>query len=278
MPDSPLTSLALPLLPFSAAWGLLTWFLARAVLDPAPLTAQELPASSGSLKRALRWAAGGGLLGFGGGLLALAATYRFHFASGELRGLVSWLFSDFALAGGPALGALLALMLKAPAGAHRKLEPGDPAVRRIADGIDRRLQTLRERIAAAPAATRMVLAELGDAAAAAGSAAARLAGAAALVADPLAKGSPDAHTLPPGSGAARDRAVDRLLEVASALDDALAAAGQGVGGGELLARLRHEATQANALQDLGGLGPADLGGLSPAATPVTPSPIQARVR
>ena len=122
-----------------------------------------------------------------------------------------------------------AAILGSPDAATRLLEEGDPAVRRLAAGIERRLTLLRERLAAAPASERMVLEGLARAAQELGRHAQALATRAAALGDPALGSSEqagtDAPTLPHGLEAGRDRALDRLLEIAASLDDALATVG-----------------------------------------------------
>ena len=120
----------------------------------------------------------------------------------------------------------------------KDLPAGDPALRRLVQGIGRRVARLRERCAALPAPQRMLLDDLLREAGETESVAVTLAGsaAAAMIDDP------DADTLPHGTS--RDRIAARLLEIAAALDDALAVAHQPTPGGEAasgaLARLREE--------------------------------------
>ncbi len=122
-----------------------------------------------------------------------------------------------------------AAILGSPDAATRLLEEGDPAVRRLAAGIERRLTLLRERLAAAPASERMVLEGLAIAAQELGRHAQALATRAAALGDPALGSSEqagtEAPTLPHGLEAGRDRALDRLLEIAASLDDALATVG-----------------------------------------------------
>ena len=133
------------------------------------------------------------------------------------------------------VASILALAAAPPL---RDLPAGDPALRRLVQGIGRRVARLRERCAALPAPQRMLLDDLLREAGETESVAVTLAGsAAAATAD-----DPDADTLPHGTS--RDRIAARLLEIAAALDDALAVAHQPTPGGEAasgaLARLREE--------------------------------------
>ena len=105
-----------------------------------------------------------------------------------------------------------------------RLPDGDPAVRRLMEGIARRVARLHKRKEEAPHATQMILEDLIEGAERLREAAAKLADKAASMDDPMTH--PDAG----GASTARDAAVQRLLEIAAALDDALAAAtdaGQG---------------------------------------------------
>jgi hypothetical protein len=103
-----------------------------------------------------------------------------------------------------------------------QLPEGDPAVRRLMEGIARRVARLHQRKEKAPPATQMILEDLLEAAERLREAAARLADKAASMEDPLT--SPEVGAVSAGAATARDAAVQRLLEIASALDDALAAA------------------------------------------------------
>ena len=141
---------------------------------------------------------------------------------GGLVGLLSW--------------ALLGMGAQAPI---ERLPEGDPAVRRLMDGIARRVARLRERADAAPQATRALLADLIEVGDRMRDSARDLADQAAALDDPLA--GPEAQTLPPLAASARDAALGRLLEMAAALDDALAAAGSDAPtASALLKRLREE--------------------------------------
>ena len=167
----------------------------------------------------------------------------------------------FAAAGGPlavaAMGLFagaLAWALGAPLRAAAGLPDGDPAVRRLAAGIARRVASLRARVSSARDADRAVAAELLEAAEAVTAEAGALADRAAREEDPLLAGARAATARAAGVRAAaarageaeasahdeaatapqgvttRDRAIDRLLEMAAALDDALAVvAGGGAG-------------------------------------------------
>jgi len=117
------------------------------------------------------------------------------------------------------------------------LEKGDASVRRLVEGVARRVWAL-ERLPDSPLA-----AELKNAAQKLMLEALPLAERAAAVPDPLASEDPDAITLPPGSLEARDAAVQRLLEIAAALDAALAdlrAGAERSEGVSALVRLREE--------------------------------------
>jgi hypothetical protein len=148
------------------------------------------------------------------------------------------------LAGGALMGmmafavawAILGLGAQSPI---ERLPEGDPAVRRLMAGIARRVVRLRERSESAPAATRMLLADLIEAGDRLRDAARELADRAASFDDPLA--GPEAKTLPPLAASARDAAMGRLLEMAAALDDALAtAAPEGPSPSALIKKLRDE--------------------------------------
>jgi hypothetical protein len=86
------------------------------------------------------------------------------------------------------------------------------------EGIARRVARLHQRKDESPPATQMILEDLIEGAERLREAAARLADRAASMEDPMTK--PEVG----GASTARDAAVQRLLEMASALDDALAAA------------------------------------------------------
>jgi hypothetical protein len=128
--------------------------------------------------------------------------------------LVSLLF--FAIVFVPVAG-LLSLGASPPL---KDLPRGDPALRRLVQGIARRVARLRERTAVLPAAQQMILDDLLREAAQTESLAASL----AESAQPPAPVTPEAETLP--QGASRDRLAGRLLEIAAALDDALAVAAE----------------------------------------------------
>ena len=102
----------------------------------------------------------------------------------------------------------------------RDLPAGDPALQRLIQGIGRRVGRLRERFQWLSPPQRMLLDDLLREAVETESVAVRL-GARATPAD---RDEPDAPTLP--GGTSRDRVAARLLEIASALDDALAVAEQ----------------------------------------------------
>ena len=102
----------------------------------------------------------------------------------------------------------------------RDLPAGDPALRRLVQGIARRVARLRERVAAQPAAQRMILDDLLREALHTEAVAASL----MERAQPAGPALPDAE-LPP-HGTARDKVAGRLLEIAAALDESLAVAEQ----------------------------------------------------
>lgn len=114
------------------------------------------------------------------------------------------------------------------------LPDGDPAVRRLMEGIARRVARLQQRKEAAPQATQMILEDLIEGAERLREAAAKLADRAATMEDPMT--NPEAGD----ESTARDAAVQRLLEIASALDDALAAATDAPSTSLLLKRMHEE--------------------------------------
>jgi hypothetical protein len=171
-----------------------------------------------------------------------AASQALHFQGASLDHLLVTGWSM--LAGGAFMGvmafavawAILGLGSQCPID---RLPEGDPAVRRLMEGIARRVLRLRETAESAPAATRLLLADLIDAGDRLRDAARELADRTAVLDDPLA--GPDAKTLPPMAASARDAALGRLLEMAAALDDALAtAASDGPSASALIKRLRDE--------------------------------------
>ena len=130
------------------------------------------------------------------------------------------------------------LLMMGAAAPLKDLAPGDPALTRLLQGIGRRVARLRERTAKLPAAQRMLMGELLREAVETGTLAVSLAARA-----PAARADePEGETLPPG--VSRDRAASRLLEIAAALDDALAVAEQpapdGASASGALSRLREE--------------------------------------
>ena len=209
---------------------------------------QELPATGVPAKsrwRPLEWVARhaskfGILAGLGpvGVLLwvirdpLLHGQFRWSFE--QLREVLS-LFTLFFLvpflpvAGGLSLGASPPV---------KDLPRGDPALRRLVTGIGRRVARLAGRCAALPAAQQMLLGDLLVEARATETVALAL----AERAPPEAPDLPDAETLP--GGTSRDRAKARLLEIAAALDDALAVVEQptpdGAAASGALSRLRAE--------------------------------------
>ena len=132
------------------------------------------------------------------------------------------------------------LLMMGAAAPLKDLAPGDPALTRLLQGIGRRVARLRERTAKLPAAQRMLMGELLREAVETGTRAVSLAARA-----PAARGDePEGETLP--QGVSRDRAASRLLEIAAALDDALALAvaeqpaPHGASASGALSRLREE--------------------------------------
>ena len=123
----------------------------------------------------------------------------------------------------------------------QNLPEGDPAVRRLMDGIARRVIKLREKREAASPAAQLLLTDLIDAGERLREAAAELANAAAVIDDPLSNSG--AHWLEPGSAeavAARDAALAQLLEMAASLDEALAVQPELPSTTRLISRLREE--------------------------------------
>jgi len=121
----------------------------------------------------------------------------------------------------------------------QNLPEGDPAVRRLMDGIVRRVIRLREKREAASPAARLFLTDLIDAGERLREAALGLANEAAVIDDPLSGQS----RLEPGSAeavAARDAALSQLLEMAASLDEALAVQPDLPSTSRLLLRLREE--------------------------------------
>jgi len=115
-----------------------------------------------------------------------------------------------------------------------RLPDGDPAVRRLMEGIARRVARLHKRKEEAPHATQMILEDLIEGAERLREAAAKLADKAAAMDDPMT--SPNAGD----ASTARDAAVQRLLEIAAALDDALAAGADAPSTSLLLKQMREE--------------------------------------
>lgn len=102
----------------------------------------------------------------------------------------------------------------------RELPAGDRAVRRLMDGIARRVERIRAHASLA-GPRRELVEELAATAERMRASAAALADGAAAVPDALSDDAA-ADTLPPGAFLERDAAVARLLEVAAALDEAWA--------------------------------------------------------
>ena len=132
------------------------------------------------------------------------------------------------------------LLMLGAAAPLKDLPPGDPALNRLLQGIGRRVAQLRERLGRLPAAQRMLLGELLHEAAETEKAALSLS--TRLPPSAPAGDDPDAATLPQGTS--RDQTASRLLEIAAALDDALAVAEQpapdAAARSGALARLREE--------------------------------------
>ena len=125
-------------------------------------------------------------------------------AYGLIVGLVCWTFAGLGEA--PPLRALPA---------------GDPPVRRLMEGITRRVIRLRARADELPGPQQVLYAPLLETAGRLQAAALDLADPAAALPDPLAL-SAEGVPLAPAAAAARDATVARLLEIAAALDEALA--------------------------------------------------------
>jgi tRNA A-37 threonylcarbamoyl transferase component Bud32 len=176
--------------------------------------------------RAVEWVARHatkfGILASAGPLGLLAWVMIFFVPSGAIRhwgwndwsevlifAILFFLIPFLPVAGGLSLGAEPPI---------KDLPSGDPALRRLVTGIGRRVARLRDRYAALPAAQQMLLGDLLREAGATESIAIAL----AARAPPERLDRPEAETLP--YGASRDRTAGRLLEIAAALDDALAVA------------------------------------------------------
>ena len=123
---------------------------------------------------------------------------------GLMIGLVGWTFAGLGEA--PPLRALPA---------------GDPAVRRLMEGITLRVVRLRARADELPGVQQVLYGPLLETAGRLQAAALNLADPAAALPDPLAL-SAEGVPMAPGTAAARDATVARLLEIAAALDEALA--------------------------------------------------------
>ena len=142
----------------------------------------------------------------------------------------------------------------------RDVPQGDPALRRLLDGIARRLTSLRAAVRKSKPASRMALEDL-----------LRSANALAAHAEVLGREaqeearSAESPTLPRGFSARRDASVARLLEMAAALDEALAAGAAPALDSGTLRRLRDEAGFAHAA-------------LPAADAPITPVPPPVAVR
>ena len=211
-------------------------------------------------------ALGLGVLGYTGWIVLYELYFRFLGSGGwrvwESRpGHFEWIFVAVAAFAGLITGtatffsswALLGLSAGPPIS---QLPEGDPGVRRLMDGIARRMERLREARKSAKPASQMILDEILEACEPLQAVAAQLAERAASIDDPLA--GPEALPIGPGEAAARDAALERLLEMAAALDDALAAAEEksGPGAEALLAQLRAETSWARgALPGLDAAGP-----------------------
>jgi hypothetical protein len=130
----------------------------------------------------------------------------------ELLVVVVFLFSVLAI---PVAG-LLSLAAAPPL---RDVPRGDPALRRLVEGIARRVARLRERTKSMPKEHQMLLGDL----VAESTQIEAVASALARWAEPAAAAAPvsaDEATLPQGTS--RDGRAGRLLDIAAALDDALA--------------------------------------------------------
>ncbi len=131
----------------------------------------------------------------------------------------------------------------------RALPAGDPGVRRLLEGILRRTARLEARRAELPGGHQVFYGPLLETAERLRAAALELGESAAAMPDPLAMGDEGA-ALSAGNAAARDATVARLLEIAAALDDALATLEPGNDPGpeqeQALARLQAEVQFARA--------------------------------
>lgn len=131
----------------------------------------------------------------------------------ELLVILSCLFSVVFVPLAGLLGVAAAPPLK-------DLPRGDPALRRLVEGIARRVACLRERASTLPEVHQQLLSDL----VAESTHIEAIAAALAQGAEPSAPVSTEAETLPQGSS--RDGRASRLLDIAAALDDALAVADQ----------------------------------------------------
>ncbi|MBS2022159.1 MAG: serine/threonine protein kinase [Deltaproteobacteria bacterium] len=102
----------------------------------------------------------------------------------------------------------------------RSLPEGDRGVRRLVDGIARRITRLKARAENASSLHQPLLAELVETAERMQESVTGLADVAAVLPDDMSAASPVDQTIPHGTSRARDAAVTRLLEVAAALDEA----------------------------------------------------------
>jgi hypothetical protein len=293
---------------FGAAAMALT-SLAQGVARAAPLASEpSAPVPVGPVRRWLRAARKRRALSVGAAWAlipscVIAALVILEGWGGHGKGAASWVadqahllplikealreaflppFILWGFAGATAVAALLG----GPEADTRLLEEGDPAVRRLAAGIERRLGLLQARLAAAPESRRMVLAGLAAAARDLGQQARGLAARAASLTEmapaQLEAAGAEVPTLPHGLATSRDHALDRLLEIAAALDDALAAADAAEGPADSAAQVELGRLRAQVRAEEPGAGqrvvpePEPLQAVEDRATPGAKGPVRTR--
>ena len=213
-------------------------------LPPAIGQALAAPKPRGKFRRWLAKRANAAALAAGlatlAGLVLVGPLTAGHLL--DLRWLLARMGHFLSFLAMPALGvALLArLLLSLERPAPHEMPEGDANVRRLQRGIAQRVQRLRKAAEDAQPASQAVLADLAQAARGMLDAADQLADRAATAVDPLSARA-EAVTLPPHAGADRDAAVDELLRMAAALDEAVAAADGPRPPDEALDRLRAHA-------------------------------------
>ena len=239
---------------FAGAFGLGTGFL---VLSPLLLliATQELPSAmatppalktKGRVRRFLerhRWRVAAGLAAAGGAIGPLARVLETQRIVNRFVGvpdaardawrhraaIPTW---DLALPLALSIFIFAALALAPRRAAPAKLGKGDKGVRRLARGIAARVERLRGVVGTARPASQVVLRDLVSAA-----------DGVQATADALAE-------KPADESAGRDRAVDELLRMAAALDQALAATGRDASAeAALVERLKLEFAGAEAPAD-----------------------------